>query len=134
MRTAVIEQKTGLVVNVIERGVQPPNPRIVEATEPPEGFLWMEHETAGPGWKLVDGALQAPIVVVPEPTPQEKIARLEYTEGQGVYVRGVREFMLGVTEGLAAVNPQLSQQMLATPGMRKAKALDDKIKELRKQL
>lgn len=68
------------------------------------------------------------------PTPQEKIERLERTEGQSVYVRGIREFMLGIADGLATINPQLSQQMLATPGMRKVKELDDKIKELRKQL
>jgi len=161
MRTAVIEQKTGLVVNVIERGVQPPNPRIVEATEPPEGFLWVEHETAGPGWTLVDGLLQAPIVVVPEPTPQEKIAGMERNgipeqKIDGGYIRGVREYMLGgaamfnacnqIIEALEAkireiggpsyadfASPRLPD-ISQTPGMQKVKRLDDAIKALRSQI
>jgi len=84
------------------------------------------------GGKPTEADVQA--FLNPLPTPAQKIAALERDDGQGVFVRGVREFMLGVAEGLAVVNPQLSQQMLATPGMRKVKELDDKIKELRKQL
>lgn len=84
-------------------------------------------------WKAA-GNEPLPVPPPPEPTPQEKIERLERTEGQGVYVRGIREFMLGIADGLATINPQLSQQMLATPGMRKVKELNDKITELRKQL
>lgn len=91
MRTAVVEIESGRVVNVIERGVQPPNPRIVEATEPPEGFLWVEHDTAGPGWRLVDGSLQAPVVVVPEPTPLQMIVALEAQQTP----RLIREAALG---------------------------------------
>jgi hypothetical protein len=131
MRTAVIEIATGRVVNVIERGLAPPNPRVVEATEPPEGFAWLDHETAGVGWMLVDGALVKPEEPKPEPTAQQKIADLERTEGQGVYVRGVREFMLGMAQIIVA---QGGPDIVQTPGMQSVKKLDDKIKALRSQI
>lgn len=48
------------------------------------------------------------------------------------YVRGVREFMLGVSQIIAQIPgaPDLAQ----TPGMQNVKTLDDSIKALRAQL
>ena len=66
-----------------------------------------------------------------EPTALEKITSLERTEGQGVYVRGVREFMLGMAQVIAA---QGGPDILQTPGMQNVKRLDDKIKALRSQI
>jgi len=156
MRTAVVEANTGLVVTVIERGVQPPHPRVAEATEPPEGFAWVEHETAGVGWMLFDGALVKPEEPKPEPTAQQKIEQLERTEGQGVYVRGVREYMLGSAQMFNAANaiiqdltakireiggsafagfqPPALPDISQAAGMKNVKALDDKIKVLRSQI
>ena len=70
-------------------------------------------------------------VAAEQPTSVEKITDLERTEGQGVYVRGIREFMLGMAQIIAAQGgPDIAQ----TPGMQNIKRLDDKIKVLRSQI
>lgn len=73
MKTAIVDIATGLVVNVIERGLpqrdEHSRERIEEATKPPEGFRWIEHDQAAPGWALVDGELRAPSIE-PQPAPQ----------------------------------------------------------------
>jgi len=81
-------------------------------------------------WKAA-GNEPLPVDPPREPTPLEKIAALERTEGQGVYVRGVREFMLGMAQVIAA---QGGPDILQTPGMQNVKRLDDKIKVLRSQI
>ncbi len=49
------------------------------------------------------------------------------------YVRGIREFMLGVADGLTVVSQTLATQLKSTPGMVNVKTLDDQIKALRAQ-
>jgi hypothetical protein len=84
-----------------------------------------------------------------------EIARLEKTEGQGAYIRGVREFMLGSAQMFNATNtiiqdlaakireiggpayadfqPPALPDISQSTGMRNIKTLDDKIKPLRSQ-
>lgn len=81
-------------------------------------------------WKA-EGNEPLPVDPPREPTPLEKIAALERTEGQGVYVRGVREFMLGMAQIVAM---QGGPDIMQTPGMQKVKSLDDQIKALRAQI
>lgn len=81
-------------------------------------------------WKAA-GNEPLPVDPPREPTALEKITSLERTEGQGVYVRGVREFMLGMAQVIAA---QGGPDILQTPGMQNVKRLDDKIKVLRSQI
>lgn len=63
MRICVIDEKTGLVVNIAEMGGDLP-PNVKQPDTPPEGFLWVESETGGIGWKYEKGEL-----VAPEPVP-----------------------------------------------------------------
>lgn len=69
----------------------------------------------------------------PEPTPQQKIAKME-REGipeqkiDGGYVRGVREYMLGMAQIVVALG---GPDVMVTPGMQKVKKLDDAIKAQR---
>lgn len=63
MRTCVINSSTGIVENVIELGLPQPKAdidRFKEDTEPPEGYLWVQSDVAGRGWRYVDGSLVPP--------------------------------------------------------------------------
>jgi len=65
--------------------------------------------------------------------PQEKIAEMERVgipaeKIDGGYIRGVREFMLGMAQIVAA---QGGPDIMQTPGMQKVKKLDDAIKAQR---
>lgn len=68
-RTCVIKLGTGLVENVIELGGTVPA-NCEEATQPPEGFTWIEHATAGIGWTYSAGVFTAP--ATPEAAPAPK--------------------------------------------------------------
>ncbi len=59
-----------------------------------------------------------------------QIAALEATSQGGVFVRGIREFMLGAATLFKQAN---GVDMMVTPGMQKVKALDDQIVALRAQ-
>lgn len=50
MRTCIIDLATGKVTGVVLRGEQEAHPGISEDESPPEGSVWIDHETAGPGW------------------------------------------------------------------------------------
>ena len=82
----------------------------------------------------------------PRPTPEELDAadgaKLEHNAGinrqivaleaqRPGYVRGVREFMLGVSQIVAQIPG--APNLMQTPGMQNVKALDDQIKALRAQ-
>lgn len=60
MRVAIVNVKTGMVENVAEMGGQLP-PNCIQPTQPPEGFLWIESDSASPGWSYQAGKLVAPI-------------------------------------------------------------------------
>ena len=69
-RTCVIDIKTGEVVNVLELGGEVPA-NCAPAVAPPDGFLWIEHERAGRGWRFVGGAfIEPPTPPQPNPLPQ----------------------------------------------------------------
>lgn len=82
----------------------------------------------------------------PRPTQEEldavDVAKIEHNEGidrqiaaleaqRPGYVRGVREFMLGVSQVLAQIPG--APDLLQTPGMQNVKQLEDAIKVLRAQ-
>ena len=74
-------------------------------------------------------------VAAEQPTPLERIAEMEKNgipeqKIDGGYVRGVREYMLGMAQIVVALG---GPDVMVTPGMQKVKALDDQIKALRSQ-
>ena len=75
-------------------------------------------------------------VAAEQPTPLERIAEMEKNgipeqKIDGGYVRGVREYMLGMAQIVVALG---GPDVMVTPGMQKVKALDDQIKALRSQI
>lgn len=69
-------------------------------------------------------------VAAEQPTPQERIAEMEKNgipeqKIDGGYVRGVREYMLGMAQIVVALG---GPDVMVTPGMQKVKKLDDAIK------
>lgn len=66
----------------------------------------------------------------PELTPQQKIDAMEKNgipaeKIDGGYIRGIREYMLGMAQIVAALG---GPDVMVTPGMQKVKKLDDAIK------
>src|SRR5438105_11090047 len=66
MRICVIEQATGKVVNIVELGLQPPSPNLVEDTAPPPGLAYVADPVAQIGWSYGNGVFTGP---PPEPMP-----------------------------------------------------------------
>jgi hypothetical protein len=77
VRTCIVRIDTGIVENVIVRGLPCPYPHVVEDAAPPEGYAWIEHDTAGPGWRLVDGKL---VSDQPPPSAEELAETARITE------------------------------------------------------
>lgn len=72
-------------------------------------------------------------VAAEQPTPQERIAEMEKNgipeqKIDGGYVRGIREYMLGMAQIVTALG---GPDVMVTPGMQKVKKLDDAIKAQR---
>jgi len=109
--------------------VPPAGAALIELTPEQTAEFKAAQQAQNAGLYFVDGVFNSR--AAPDPTALEKIAVLERTEGQGVYVRGVREFMLGMAQIIAA---QGGPDIVQTPGMQNVKRLDDKIKVLRSQI
>lgn len=82
------------------------------------------------GVQFVDGVFTVLPVVPVVLTPQQKIAEMERIgipeqKIDGGYVRGIREYMLGMAQIVAALG---GPDVMVTPGMQKVKKLDDAIK------
>jgi hypothetical protein len=77
MRTCVVRIATGVVENVIKRGLPSPYQHVVEDAAPPEGCAWIEHDKAGPGWRLVNGEL---VSDQPPPSAEELAESARVTE------------------------------------------------------
>src|SRR5689334_17321146 len=71
MRTCIVDVAAGLVVNVVELGTQADSATISENAAAPAGLMFIPSDSAGIGWRLVNGSLVAPPA---DPPPVDPLA------------------------------------------------------------
>lgn len=95
------------------------------------GLMWVDcDETVTTSHTYVDGVFVAPVVPVVSHNDQIDAQIRALEASRPGYVRGIREFMLGMA---LIAKQQGGPDLMTTPGMQNVKALDDQIKALRAQ-
>lgn len=136
MRTCIVNLKTNLVENVIERGLMPVEPetldgrRYVEHTSAPDGFLWIDSDTAQIGWLYVNGALSAPPALAPDPATVLKAALSAFDAQYPITQRNLRDLVVILGDSLKTLGVDLT----TLKGYQVAKAIEAQAKPLRDQL